>query len=364
MKFIITKWSIKKLYDTFKKGQLNLTPVYQRNFIWSIKDQQYLIQSLQKKNAIPNFFFLQKDKKKLEIVDGQQRSRTIISFIDKQFKDIKGRNFDGDQDFLSYEFPVTIITDLEGESIERFYAIVNRTGIHLNKPEVRTAEFYDTNYLKLVNDIVKSPQFKNLGIFSDASLKRMNDIEYVAELVVLIKDGHVDKKDNMDDYFKSDLSTEDCTSIKSKLNDVLTKINLFNKIFPISDTRYKQKNDFYTLVDFLSTHTELSISTLQYFYKILVLIGKDIRPTQENCEPFKEYALNCVTQSNSKTSRANRLKFFNELFINNGEKLNPEQLKINSFYGLKSNDFIKKEDNISLSVEKLSIAKPSITFES
>jgi len=365
MKYTITKWSIKKLYDTYKKGSLSLSPPYQRNFIWSISDQQYLIQSIKKSNPIPNFFLLLKPGNTFEMVDGQQRSRTIISYIDQQFADLENKNFDAslDKSFLKFEFPVTIISDVEGESIEKFYAIVNKTGIHLNKPEVRKADFYDTNYLKLVTDITSSKEFKKLKIFTDKSLKRMNDIEYIAELVVLIKDGNVDKKENIDEYFKTDLSTKDCNTIKQKFNTILSKINTLDKIHKISKSRYKQKNDFYTLFNFILKHS-IEDDTLNYFYKILILIGKDIKPTQDKCEPLKDYALNCVTQSNSKLARQKRLQFFENLFLNSTKKPNPIQLNILKFYGLAVTDVKVIEDYRTINLQKLSSLKPTIEFES
>ncbi len=66
MKFEITNWTIKNLYDTYNKGDLNLSPPYQRNFIWSTQDQQTLVDSISKNIPIPNFFLLEKDDLKLE----------------------------------------------------------------------------------------------------------------------------------------------------------------------------------------------------------------------------------------------------------------------------------------------------------
>jgi hypothetical protein len=336
MKFTVTKWTIKKLVDYYSKGKLNLSPPYQRNFIWSTSDQQYLIESVLKNNPIPNFFILKNDNGQMEMVDGQQRSRTILSFINKQFKDTKGLIFSKDThgSMLNFEFPITIITDIEGESIEKFYALVNKTGIHLNKPEVRKADYYNTNLLNLINEIATSKNFKELKIFTENSLKRMNDVEFISELVVVIKKGNVDKKGQLDEYFKNDLRIEECSEIKLRFYNALDKINILNQVYNINKTRYKQRNDFYTLFNFVINNKEVSLEALIYFYKILVLIGSDIKPTQENCEPLKEYARNCVTQSNSKSARESRLKFFNDLLLNRTNKLNKVQSQILSFYNL------------------------------
>jgi hypothetical protein len=41
-----------------------------------------------------------------------------------------------------------------------------------------------------------------------------------------------------------------------------------------------------------------------------------IRPSNGECNALKEYANNCVTQSNSKKAREDRLKFFNSILKN------------------------------------------------
>ena len=358
MKYTITKWSIDELYSTYKDKKLNLSPPYQRNFIWSIDDQQTLIESIKNRKPIPNFFILEKGKE-YEMVDGQQRSRTIISFMDKQFPDEDGNYYNkkGFKQFANYYFPVTIITDKEGESIEKFYALVNKTGIHVNKPEVRKSEFYDTNLLKLVNGIASSSEFSSLKLFTEHSLKRMNDSEFISELIVLIKIGHVDKKGPIDEYFKTDLRTDECADIKVNFYNTLDRITTLNEYFPLNKSRYKQRNDFYTLFDFVFNNSHLTDEVLIYFYKILILISNDIKPTQEECEPLKEYARNCVTQSNSKQARESRVKFFNELLLNKHSKANKTQKAILKFYELDNDNVRTIEDYCTLSVQALSKIK-------
>jgi len=335
VKYTITKWAIKKLYTVFKSQKLELSPPYQRNFIWSTDDQQILIDSINKRIPIPNFFILETGIGKYEMVDGQQRSRTIINFIDKGFKDITGQFYSEEKHpaFFGFSFPVTIIHDIEGASIEKFYALVNKTGIHVNKPEVRKADFYDTKLLKLVDEISDLSKLKSLRLFTDKTLKRMNDKEFISELIVLLKDGHVDKKGLLDEYFKQDISLKLAAELKQKFISILDKIHLLNSYYPLSKTRFKQRNDFYTLFDFIMNYKPYSESELIYFYKLLVLISFDIKPTQDKCESLKEYARNCVTQSNSKPAREKRLKFFKALLENSKENPNSVQKDVMKFYG-------------------------------
>ena len=339
MKYSVTKWTVKKLKDIYDKQELELAPAYQRNFIWSISDQRYLIESVRLGNPIPNFFLL-KTTKGFEMVDGQQRSRTIMSFLNGDFKDEDGEFYTKKKypNLLNYEFPVTIITDVAGQSIEQFYAIVNKTGIHLNKPEVRKAEYYDTRMLQLVKDISDSNKFKSLKLFSETTLKRMNDTEFVAELVVLTTKGHVDKKNHLDEYFEKDISTDEVGKIKNNFNIVLDRVSLLNRKHALAKTRYKQRNDFYTLFDFIFNHQDLAIETLYDFYQLLIAIDEDIRPSQDDCVPLRDYARNCVTQSNSKDARQARLQFFEKLLLNTSAKFNSTQKAIATFYGLAASD--------------------------
>ena len=102
---------------------------------------------------------------------------------------------------------------------------------------------------------------------------------------------------------------------------VINKIYALNDIKPIKQTRYKQKNDFYTLFCFINEHIDEKFEVLQYQYKILTFISENdfITPSNEDCRPFMDYAINCVSQSNSKRAREMRLQFFEQLLCNKKE---------------------------------------------
>jgi uncharacterized protein with ParB-like and HNH nuclease domain len=64
----------------YDKSRLNLNPHYQRKFILSLKYQQTLIGSIFKGYAIPNIFLFETKSGFYDMVDGQQRTRTIMVF--------------------------------------------------------------------------------------------------------------------------------------------------------------------------------------------------------------------------------------------------------------------------------------------
>ncbi len=58
MKYSNFEWTIGDLVNLIESKKINLRPSYQRNFIWSSKDQKLLIDSIRKGYPLPNFFIL------------------------------------------------------------------------------------------------------------------------------------------------------------------------------------------------------------------------------------------------------------------------------------------------------------------
>jgi hypothetical protein len=366
MKFEHTTWSLRKLIDFYNAEKLNLAPPYQRNFIWPKRNQNELIDSILVRNyPLPSFFVFKKSDGCFDVVDGQQRSRAIISFYKSSYSEdiIKGHVlFDEKVKFENYLIPITIITEInKSENIEEFYARVNRTGLKLNKPELNKAEYYNTLFLKLNEELAGYNSFVNLDLFTETASRRMNDIDFTSELVASLHNGITDKKLEVDSIYENDISKQKFTELKNYFCRTIDKFALLNKIYPINKTRYKQKNDFYTFFNFISKNEDLNSESLLIFYKIAILIGPDISPSNEFCEPLKEYARNCVTQSNSKKARENRLLFLEKIFLNKQSKPNDIQQKLIDYYEL-SSELIRTENNYTLNFEHLLLKKPSITF--
>ena len=80
----------------------------------------------------------------------------------------------------------------------------------------------------------------------------------------------------------------------------------------------------------------MSPKGFQSCYKIMLAIAPHIRPTQEHCEPLRDYARNCVSQSNSKKARMERSAFFNALMRNPKHTPNDTQKAVADFLKLGS----------------------------
>lgn len=320
MEYKVYNLPIRDLIKLIEKNEIDLKPAYQRNEVWSKKDQESLIDSILANLPIQNFFFFKNPNGMLEMVDGQQRARAIYNFYKELITDSEKRkitdiNID---DFLNYKIIVTeIIGSIDNESIRRFYVLVNKKGVQLNTPEIHKAEFASTNFMHLVQELLENQVFSDFELFTDATSKRMNDRSYVEELAAYLLLGITDKKLAVEKIFENDITKEDYQRIKLEFESIMTPLSSFDNFLKLRKTRYKQRNDFYTLFSFIHQGLEKdSESTMLYQYKILITLDRFITPSNEECEPLQKYAFNCISQSNSKKARLERLNFFNAVLRN------------------------------------------------
>ena len=365
MEYFIETWTLEKLLATLDGGKLNLSPPYQRNPIWTKTTQKYLIQSIKKGIPIPNIFLHQISKGIYDMVDGQQRTRAIKLY--KTTKEIDLTKDDSEFKngaLLKYEIPVTIITKVEAdESIEDFYYMVNTSGIKLNRPEEYKAYYFDTKFLKLVENLTSEEGFQSLNIIPTTSQKRMMDRELVEELCALILYGITDKKNQVDKIYESDVQDKEAEICVSKFKEIVTHLIRFNAIEPIKNTRYRQRNDFYTLFGFLKNNSQIDTAVLDYIYRLLLQLEKGIRPSKSACLPLADYAFNCVSQSNSSKARQSRLEILNALFLNESDKPTQSQNEVKEYYPDDGQYFIKMGKYLMLNLEVIGKAIDKIELD-
>jgi len=338
MDYLVKATSIRELIALIDINKIDLKPPYQRNFIWSPNDQKSLIDSILKKYPLPSFFLYQKPDGGYEMVDGQQRSRTIYRFWKGLIQSSDKRSIsDIDEEILlNYKLNWSIISNLNStDSLEDFYVLVNKSGKHLNTPELFKAGYHNTKFLALVEELLNLQTMIDLNLFTVANSKRMNDRSFIEELVAYLKVGITDKKLIIEKIYEIDVNDTDCDYLRNRFVNIIDKISLLNNYHAINKTRFKQKNDFYTLFNFVNENIKLDDDIFLYQYKILLLIAPFIKPSNDECEPLKDYALNCVSQSNSKNARNERLNFLNDVLKNQNKDGNDTLIAVQEFLEMK-----------------------------
>lgn len=335
MNYTTSSLSVKELIDLIDDGKIDLKPSYQRNEVWTRKDQESLIDSILSNYPLPNFFFYKNDTGVIEMVDGQQRARAIYSFYKGLISNSKKTylNSINESQFFNYLINITNITEVYNEdAIRKFYVLVNKKGIQLNNPEIFKAQFAATKFLELVEELLEDQNFSNLELFNDSTTRRMNDRSYVEELVAYLLLGISDKKLAVEKVYESDISEYQYHELKSKFQNIIERLQILNNHFTINQTRYKQRNDFYTLFNFVNEGLIIdTISTLMYQYRILLVLDKYISPSNDECKSIQNYAHNCVSQSNSKKARLERLTFFDKILRNKNTNENEVFKDVSNF---------------------------------
>lgn len=74
MKYCVTQKAIAEMLELINKDQIDLYPPYQQYFVWTLKDQKQLIDSIILGYPLPNFIISLRKDGTYEMVDGQQRN--------------------------------------------------------------------------------------------------------------------------------------------------------------------------------------------------------------------------------------------------------------------------------------------------
>ena len=207
-----------------KSKTLMLSPSFQRRPVWKPGAKSYLIDTIVRGLPIP-IIFLRDQKSDLnsfepnrEVVDGQQRIRTLISYIQPTLLDdldrardiftvqavhngeLAGKNFDSlppelQQQILDYQFSVHILpSGVDDREVLEIFARMNSTGVKLNPQELRNAEYFGefkTSMYQLASS--QLPRWRNWGLSTEDNIARMQEVELTSELVLLMLRGLIGK---------------------------------------------------------------------------------------------------------------------------------------------------------------------------
>lgn len=160
------------------KGRIDTNPDFQRPAVWSLGQKQLLIDTIIRGYDIPKFYWrkISKAPEKYEVVDGQQRLRTIFEFQAGEFQlakdadDIDGvvvakmRYNDLPEDlrlrFDNYDLDVIVLSNTsEDEVREMFLRLQN--GTSLKAQEKRNA--MPGKMRTFVKDLAQHPFFTHCG---------------------------------------------------------------------------------------------------------------------------------------------------------------------------------------------------------
>lgn len=280
-----TVFTIAQFLDWQRSGILELKPIFQRRQVWKSPAKSQFVDSIVRGYPIPIIFLRQVQNLKtlkmtMEVVDGQQRLRTLISFLDPKAlrnydpakdsftvrevhnESIAGKTFAQlpdavKQDILDYElsthvFPATVGDDV----VFRIFARLNSTGLRLTKQEIRNAEYHGF-FKTLVYDLGFQylEVWRRWRLFTDDAIDRMEEAEAVSEFLLLMLHGVTAKNQKaISDYYRQyDDGIDNADTLRRRFETTIEHIDAtVGAVLP--DTSFSRPALFHSLFGVIYNH--------------------------------------------------------------------------------------------------------------
>jgi hypothetical protein len=309
-------------------GTLLLQPDYQRREVWGDAARVMLVDSVLNDIPMPKIFVSKaiKDMRTYRsVIDGQQRITTILSFLSDGFKledpysgPYVGKKFselpaEVRDDFLLYSIDFNEASGLPPEELREVYSRVNKYLVPLNRQELRKADF-PGEFLKISEELANLDTLDDMGLFNATARRRSLDVEYVSELLAAQLRGISDKKDAIDECCRDYAAWPEAESAAARVEfegAIADIAKIFDASYPMKKTRWKQKADFYSLFFAVLTLRRAGLALpgdMSFLRQDLTLLDGRIAPTSE-VPILSKYAVFCVSQANSSSSRNWRMVF-------------------------------------------------------
>lgn len=207
-----THYSIQDFLEWQNSGTLDLNPRYQRRSVWNEKIKSLLLDSIVKGFPIPLIFLHNRrdtrtSKLVRQVVDGQQRLRTILSFIEPgsltdfedrddftilkaHNKELAGVRFHDlpdtvQQTILQTSISVNILPpDVSDVTVLQIFQRMNTTGLKLTPQEVRNGtwfgEFKDLSYALAYE---QNQRWTQWSLFDQQKVAQMAEVEFTSDLL-------------------------------------------------------------------------------------------------------------------------------------------------------------------------------------
>ncbi len=277
-----TQFTIADFLSWQRAGTLNLTPPFQRRSVWQPGAKSYFMDTVVKGLPAPIIYLRQNldlhtQQSVREVVDGQQRLRTVLTYIDaSSLKDydpqrdafrvkavhsaeLADRPFSRiaehlQRRILSYEFSTHILPiDIEDREVLEMFARLNATGVKLNHQELRNAKYFG-EFKSAMYDLAleQLERWRDWNVFSNDQIARMKEVEAISDLVMNMLKGLTGKtQKRLDDLYKElDDEFPSAKQVALRFRTTMDQIDdLFGK--EMSKTVYSSEVHFFTLFIFL-----------------------------------------------------------------------------------------------------------------
>lgn len=213
-----TTYTIVDFLEWQRQGSLDLRPFYQRRSVWNPRVKSLLMDSLLRGFPLPLIFLhnrldVRTSKNLRQVVDGQQRLRTILAYIDidclgeiedwdrfsilrshnREFAGLSFAQLPADVQSKLLQTPLSVNVlpaDIDDVTVLTIFQRMNSTGLKLNDQEIRNAtffgEFKESAYQLAYEQYQRWIRW---GIFNAQDTAQMKEVELMSDLMGLVLRG-------------------------------------------------------------------------------------------------------------------------------------------------------------------------------
>jgi hypothetical protein len=256
---------ISDLLGFYNTKSLDINPWYQRRSVWSPPQKAYLMNTIFEKKPVPSIYIRQQididnEKSLKEVVDGQQRVRTIIAYRADEFAAkhpqhktrVKYSQLTPAQktSLLSTSLSVGYLIGANDQDVIEIFGRINSVSKTLNPMEKLNALFSgDFKQFCLNQAVARLPLWRATGIFTANEISRMQEVQFMSDLVINLIEGLVDYNPaKIKKYFKQfDEEFPQEEDLATRLEAVFQRLASLNPK-DLSDTIFKSAQIAFSLM--------------------------------------------------------------------------------------------------------------------
>jgi hypothetical protein len=318
---------IQELLNAHDREELNVSPWYQRRAVWSSAHKSYLINSIFETMPVPTIYIrhtldLETERTVKEVVDGQQRCRSIIDFKEGEFgarhpdhaERVTYSELSSSQrhQFLMAKLPVAYLIGADDSDVIEIFGRLNAVSKTLNAQEKRAAKWSGEFHQFCLREAVERlPIWRGLNIFTATEISRMSEVQFTAELAMALigsmSDFSAKRIDDAYQQWDEDFPKRD--TVRRRLERIYKAIASMNPD-AVKETIFSRSPVFYSLVLVLDSMTRLPAKArLEETLAEIDERFNDPRPTAERPEKDLSFVAACTSSTQRIKSRQTRLKY-------------------------------------------------------
>lgn len=317
----VTNPTIADIYEKIKSKKLDLTPDFQRKFVWTQEHQEEFIDTIINGYPFPEIYVCSSEfdfdrmQTSQKVIDGQQRLTTIRNYIDNTFKHplkkvkpFTSLNAEDKKNFMSYKIVVRDIGEVDDNLVREIFRRINLTKFKLENIEIHNA-VYDGEFIKTAKSILENIPSDAFCIFHESELTRMSDLHFLLQVMSTIENGGYYSRDKEMEAMISDYN-EEYTNSALMSEKILSIFNLIEQLNLNDSSIWLRKSNFFTMIIEFIWNEDLDSYSIEGLKSNLLMLEENVLRNKSTNNEFGQYYSAMYTGTNSRVSRVIRSDIF------------------------------------------------------